>query len=237
MKRLSTPFFLGAMQILNNLRSLMAPESEILCALCGQEEAKTVDHVVPRGIFPAPRGDMITVPSCFKCNHGASTREEAFRVYLSLHVGIDTPETRALWDNHALRTLKHNKKLTRKLLRNSKMVYVQTPSGIIYDRRLAGLWDSDAHDVVIERMIRGLYYHHFHEILGDKVTCRVQWLRELNKELLQEFADWPQNTIGSGQLVYKFGRAGQQLLYSTWLFQFYGRHWASGYTTPVAEPN
>ncbi|MFQ5903836.1 MAG: hypothetical protein ACE5JO_09105, partial [Candidatus Binatia bacterium] len=78
---------------------------------------------------------------------------------------------------------------------------------------------------------------HFNEILAEKVTCRVQWLRELTEELRQEFENWPQNIIGSGQLIYKYGRAGEQPLYSTWLFQFYGRHWASGYTTPVVEPN
>lgn len=160
-----------------------APET--LCAICGHEKAKTVDHIVPRGIFPKPLPDMITVPACLKCNHRASKQEEAFRVYLSLHVGVDTPETKALWDNHAWRTLKHNKNLTRRILKNSRTVYVQSPSGIIYDRRLAGLWDSDAHDMVIERMIRGLYYHHYNEILGEKVTCRVQWLRQLNQGLLK----------------------------------------------------
>lgn len=215
----------------------MSRQPETLCAICGQEKAKTVDHIIPRGIFANPRPDiMVTVPSCFKCNHGASTQEEAFRVYLSLHVGVDTPETKALWDNHALKTLKHNKKLTRKILRNSKMVYVQTPSGIIYDRRLAALWDSDAHDMVIERMIRGLYYHHYNEILGEKATCRVQWLRRLNDELLKVFEDFPQNAIGSGQLVYRYACAAEDRLYSSWLFQFYGRHWASGYTMPVTKP-
>jgi hypothetical protein len=213
-----------------------APET--LCAICGHEKAKTVDHIIPRGIFANPRPDnMITVPSCSKCNHGASTQEEAFRVYLSLHVGIDTPETKALWDNHALKTLKHNKKLIRKILKNSRMVHVQTPSGIIYDRRLAGLWDSDAHDMVIERMIGGLYYHHYNASLGRKVTCRVQWLRQLNEELLKALEDFSQNTVGSGQLVYRYGRAVEDPLYSTWLFQFYGRHWASGYTERAKKPN
>lgn len=156
-------------------------------------------------------------------------------MYLSLQVGIDTTETKALWHNHALKTLRHNRKLTRKILKNTRFVYTRSPGGIIYDPRLMGLWDSEAHDIVIERMIRGLYYHHFDEILGDNVRCRVQWLRKLDEKMSKEFQDWPQNVIGRGQLIYKYGRAEEQRLYSTWIFQFYDRHWASGYTTPVTE--
>jgi hypothetical protein len=89
--------------------------------------------------------------------------------------------------------------------------------------------------MVIERMIRGLYYHHYNEILGEKVICRVQWLKQLNQGLLKVIEEFPQKTVGSSQLVYRYGRAAEDPLYSTWLFQFYGRHWASGYTQPTTE--
>ena len=136
-------------------------------------------------------------------------------VYLSLQVGVDTAETKALWDNHALKTLRHNKKLTRKILKNTRWVDIHSPGGIIYDRRLMGLWDSEAHDMVIERMVRGLYYHHFNnEILGDKVRCSVQWLRKLDKDMSKEFEDWPQNIIGSGQLVYKGLRVREWVIFT-----------------------
>ena len=204
------------------------------CAICGKEEATTKDHIIPRGIFTNPRpSNMITVPACLECNQKASKHEEAFLVYLSLHVGDDTEEKRALWERHALRTLTYNRRLTREILRDSRWVNISTPSGIIYSQQLAGLWNSEAHDIVIERMIRGLYYHHFKEILGEKVTCRIQWLRNLNDELINTFEGWPQNIIGDGQLVYKYGQANEELLRSTWLFQFYERHWASGYTVPL----
>ncbi len=213
----------------------MTPPQYFDCAICGLRKAETKDHVVPRGIFATPRpDDMISVPSCFRCNNKASKVYEGFLVYLSLHVGVETLETKALW-NQALRTLTYNKKLTKKILKDSKWVYVKSPGGIIYDRRVMGLWDSSIHDTVAERMVRGLYYHHFNEVLADRVRCSVQWLRTLNEDLYKKFEEWPGGSIGAERFVYRYGRASEKSLYSTWLFQFYGRHWASGYTVPVVD--
>lgn len=71
------------------------------CAICGKEEATTSDHIPPRGIFPKPRpSNLITVPTCFRCNHAGSKYDERFRVYLNMEVGVDTPETRKLWEEN-----------------------------------------------------------------------------------------------------------------------------------------
>src|SRR2546429_3258847 len=86
------------------------------CAYCGTAPATTRDHVPPKGTFSAPRpDDLITVPSCTPCNQGASDRDERFRAYLSLHVGIDTPSTSRLWEP-ALRGIQRNHKLHQRLL-------------------------------------------------------------------------------------------------------------------------
>jgi hypothetical protein len=58
-----------------------------------------------------------------------------------------------------------------------KPINLVTESGIYLGRAMAGLWDSEAHDKVIERTIRGLYYHHYGSILGDSAKIKVQWLK------------------------------------------------------------
>jgi hypothetical protein len=117
-----------------------------------------------------------------------------------------------------------------------KPVYVKNPAGIITGLRTIGTWDSEAHDKVIERMIRGLYYHHFGEILGDEARYTVQWLGAVPEQILEMSAEWQQHTIGDSQIVYRYGRAVEDSRYSVWLFQFYDKHWASGYTEPVKIP-
>lgn len=213
------------------------PNSQ-LCAICGKRSATTVDHIPPKSIFPKPRpNNLITVPACFSCNWGASRLDESFMVYLSLHVGMDNIETERLWKNHALRAVKHNRRLRNRLLTTMKPVYLKSPGGIITEQRMGSPWDSEAHDKIIERMIRGLYFYHFSDILGDRVKYNVQWLPRIPDEIHEMSKEWQQHVIGSGQIVYRYGRAQEDPLHSVWLFQFYDRHWASGYTEPMDQPN
>lgn len=187
----------------------------------------------PKGIFPTPRpDDLITVPSCASCNQGASTNDERFRAYLSLHVRVDTPSTSRLWEQ-ALRGIRRNRLLHRRLRDEVEPIWLTTPSGVIHGRAYRGRWDSDAHDRTIERMIRGLYFHHYHDVLGTRVRVKAHWFRKLDPELLDATAECEQHSVGGDQFVYRFGRASDHPLHSIWLFEFHKRHWAGGQTAPL----
>jgi hypothetical protein len=95
-------------------------------------------------------------------------------------------------------------------------------------------WDSDAHDAVVERTIRGLYDHHFGEILGDRASITVHRFRSLTPDMIAMSEGWSANVLGTGDCIYRFGRAIDSPLDSVWIFQFYNAHWAGGYTTPVS---
>jgi len=207
-----------------------------ICAICGAKKATTVDHVPPKGIFPKPRPDLITVPACLSCNNSASKHDEAFRVFLSLHVGITSPLTQSLW-NDALKSLKHNYKLYSDIMNTTKKVVLHTKTSNINNTGMAFCWNSEAHDRTIERMIRGLYFYHFDEILANRVIIKVQWLRSLNEDIFEVSKEWKQHNLSGNSFVYRFERAIESPLYSIWLFQFYNKHWASGYTMPVVPDN
>jgi hypothetical protein len=203
-----------------------------ICGYCGNASPTTRDHIPPRAIFPTPRpGDLITIPSCVSCNQGASDRDELFRAYLSLHVGVDTPSTSRLWEP-ALRGIQRNRRLHQRLLAEMERVWLMTPSGVIYGQAHRGRWDSDAHDATIERMIRGLYFHHYGEVLGNRVRVKAHWFRGLSPDLLEATAECEQRSVGGGQFVYRFGRASDAPLHSIWLFEFHKRHWGGGQTAP-----
>lgn len=204
-----------------------------LCAICGKNPATTLDHIPPKGVFSKPRpNDLIKVPACFECNNEASKFDELFRVYLSLHVGVDNPATKSLWKDQALRTLTHNRKLLSKLQSTQRTGEVRSSGGIIVGKRQVLPWNSEAHKSLVERMVRGLYYHHFKGILGDKVTCKTQWLKNISKEIYEMSKEWKDHSIGGDRLIYRYVRSEDKPLCSIWVFQFYGRHFASGYTEP-----
>jgi len=90
----------------------------------------------------------------------------------------------------------------------------------------------------VEKTIRGLYYHHFRDILGARVKVDIYWFRSLSKELAEMSHVWFANRVGQGDFIYRFGRAEDSPLDSVWIFEFYGAHWAAGYTSPVEkQPN
>jgi len=138
---------------------------------------------------------------------------------------MDTPSTIRLWEP-ALRGIRRNRRLHRHLLDELERVWLTTPAGVIHGHAYRGRWDSEAHDATIERMIRGLYFHHYHEVLGDRVRMKAHWFREMSPDLLEATEDCEQRSVGGGQFVYRFGRASDAPLHSIWLFEFHKRHWA-----------
>lgn len=205
-----------------------------ICAYCGAPSPTTRDHIPPKGIFPTPRpDDLVTVPSCAVCNQGASASDERFRAYLSLHVGVGTPSINRLWEQ-ALPSIRRNRSLHRRLRAEVEPVWLTTPSGVIHGQAYRGRWDSDIHDSTVERMIRGLYFHHYGDVLGTRVRVKALWFRGLSADIREATAECEQRSVGGGQFVYRFVRASDAPLHSIWLFQFHERHWAGGQTAPQA---
>lgn len=212
------------------------PKQLALCALCGERDAATKDHVPPRGIFCPPRpSNLIRVPACRPCDSGTSRLDERFRVYLGLHVSRNTASGARLYEE-ARRSLRHNQRLLKEVLASVRPAHLATEHGVIYERGFRVLWDSNAHDTIVEKTIRGLYYHHFNEILGARVKIDVYWFRSLSSDLIEMSQGWMERRFGHGEFIYRFARAEESPLDSVWIFEFYGAHWAAGYTSPIERP-
>jgi len=207
-----------------------------VCVLCGNAPATTRDNVPPGSVFIRPHpADLVRVPSCFECNNNASAIDERFGVYLSLHVGDDTEKGKELFDKKIKPTLDHNKRLRRTIVDGIIPVNVRSPEGKNLGSAHAILWDSESHDRVIERTIRGLHFYHTGVILGDKVRVKVQYLNSLDRKMIDKFQGYPIFTMGGKQFSYTFMFSPAHPLLSFWLFQFHERKWSSGYATPIKE--
>lgn len=194
-----------------------------LCALCGKRSATTREHVPPRAIFSKPRpSDLITVPACFECNNDSSKTDERFKVHLGMHT----------WrDEQVLRTLDHNASLRRDVSSRIKLTKVFNSRNEILGEASLCLWDSEAHSTTIEKCIKGLYFHHYGEILCSSAKIKTHFFHSLTAELMNISESWANNCIANGDFVYKFTSASNENTHmSVWLFQFFGSHWAGGQT-------
>lgn len=203
-----------------------------LCALCGVNQASTRDHIPPKAIFPKPRPALITVPACFECNNSASDHDDLFKVYLSLHTAENSDIARQLFTEKTVRTLRRNQNLLQRIYKESKRFVIRNTRGEL-ESRSGVLWDSSAHTQVIGRTIRGLYFHHLGTPLPSDCDLKVQWLRGVPEEIVPKLPLFEEQVIGKNQVVYKYIIAPEDPRHSLWLFEFYGAHWASGYTSPA----
>lgn len=209
------------------------------CAICGIRDATGRDHVPPRNIFPKPwPSNLITVPACEECNNRSSPNDEEFRVSLSLLAGSESPETRALWKEGALRTLRRNRKLHREVLRRFVKVDVKSPGGIYLHTADAVMVPKKGIHSVLQRTIRGLYFHHFGECLGERARCDVKQYEDpaqIDDELLRLIRGLQTHSIANGLFRYRYDRAGDEPLASIWLMMFHNQVPIIGYTMPAED--
>lgn len=206
----------------------MKSDQTEVCAICGEQKKCTRDHVPPKGIFLKPRlKNLVTVPACHDCNNGSSQNDERFRMYLALHVGMHSKKGEELFKN-ALKTFKSNNKLKEQIFDSLKPIDLKTPGGVFLGTGASVLWDSEAHDRIIERTIRGLFYHHYGEVLGKRVDISVNWHTSL-PEIWMEYT-FDKSWMGEDEFIYLHSQTVGSPFSTIWIFQFYNSHWASGMT-------
>jgi hypothetical protein len=203
-----------------------------VCSICGIRPATTVEHIPPRCMFPPPRPmDTITVPACRECNESTSVEDEEFRLFVSMFAGKSTPEAERLWVSKTLPTVKSNRRLLRKAKASIKPAYLKSKGGIIFDKCDIVTWD-DSPSKVVDKIVRGLYFHHYGEILADRVNITINQVRSITIEKAKCLDSLNVTTVGGNQFVCRFARANEDPLYSTWFMMFQKALMLIAFTTP-----
>ena len=198
------------------------------CAICGEQAATTKDHIPPKGIFPRPRpSDLITVPACRLCNKASSGLDEVFKVFVGIAAGHG-PEGERMFKDQTSKTLQHNRRLRAQIANTVQDLWLRSPEGVVLGRRSAVPLDSKAHDQTIEKMIRGLHFHHTGAVIADRADIKVHWHDRLSQSLYEMSLSWATGVVGHGQFIYRYLTHPEEPLTSLWILQFFGKAWSSG---------
>lgn len=210
-----------------------------VCVLCGKRPAVTVDHLPPKSIFPKPRpNDLITVPACKECNNHRSGLDEEFKVFIGINGGHGE-EGEELFRNQTKRTLDYNARLKQELISTLDVATLKTPEGVIIGEAPVVKLNADAHDIIIEQMVRGFHFHHSGIILGDKVTIQTNWHRQMTKEIHEMTSGFMTDAVAGENLIYRYLYMPEHPYMSIWVFQFFNQIWSSGVAMPkekLVEP-
>ncbi len=129
-----------------------------VCFLCGREGADTVEHVVPRSLYPGPLGDdAITAPAHEACNQTTARAEETFRN----HVGLGATERENPVFEAALRSLGRGRAAGLRAEFVRHMQPAERGGGFIGMNADRVLW-------VLAKIMKGLVYEATGEILKPR---------------------------------------------------------------------
>ena len=214
----------------------MSKRKKGTCIYCGKCKKLTFDHVPPKTLFAPPRpAELVTVPCCEKCHRDTGKDDEYFRIMICPREDVyKHPEVikgraslqRAILDPAA-------KRFTNSIFGDMKVESVYSYSGLIYlgEKPIIPVKLRRIYNVV-NRSVRGLYYHHERTILPPEYIIRSIAPEGLGPmklkgigppiDVINALKTRPSLKIGD-VLEYKYKTITSNHDISVWLLKFYGR--------------
>lgn len=151
------------------------------CYMCEKPQT-SMDHVPPRCLFPRPKdiggedllkGKLITVPSCDDHNLQRSKDDEHLWYVLSMCESVKEAAL-PLADGRLKRAIKRNPSLLLRIMRDAKPATISDASGSFETLELTA--DGARLNSSLEKIGRGLYFHHFGRKWTDSIKMDIEFL-------------------------------------------------------------
>lgn len=197
-----------------------------LCIYCGKL-ASSRDHVPPLGFLTKPyTPNLITVPSCVKCNNSYSDDEEYARlVFSSSRDYFETNELGIkLWNQKAKRTLAKNRKITNEIYHSFKKIDLYF--GKIYLKSVPGFHPNYSRiERVVGKIVKGLFYIEKGRALRNsaKVIVKINpsfTLNEGTRAVITSLIKSPIKVLSNGALIYSAAFCTDSIDDSVWALRF-----------------
>lgn len=221
------------------------------CVYCGKKRTITDDHIPPKNIFSRPRPDnLITVPSCHICNNDSSLDDEYFWITMSVRQDVYNHPDISQNKDVINRAINHpNKYKFRQSLENSiEVCNAFSNSGLYLGKKHYLNVHLERLNRVVERIIKGLYFHHTHSILSNEcitiayiTDCFISFegteIWEKIKDLFEILQYEQTNIIGNNIFEYKFKIVSDDNKNSLWILKFYNKVYFAGATIKRIKNN
>ena len=191
-----------------------------ICCYCGNL-ASEMDHLPPKNIFPKPKPtNLITVPSCSKCNQGDSKDDEYFG-YVITAGGAKNPIANKLFLTKKIEKIKRRPAIGHAILKD--FVTADLFQGNIYIGQTPALRVKGVRfNKVIRRITRGFYYHHTGKNLPFEYDIRVTKINpKLNENQMNVFKYIKLHSIGKDIFQYRYIIDEENTFHSIWFYMFY----------------
>jgi hypothetical protein len=155
-------------------KTMTSRRRPVACTYCSRP-ADTLDYVPPRCLFGPRPSALVKVPSCLRCNQGASADDEYFRLMVALRHDVDDPDCRFV-RAAAMRSLRRPRArgLRTSLLATMREVELRTPAGLYLGRRVSTYSpETDRLLRVVRRTMLGLFYRDLGHRLPEEYETKV----------------------------------------------------------------
>jgi hypothetical protein len=192
------------------------------CIYCGSREKITSDHIPPKCLFPDPKPtNLITVPSCEKCNNSYKKDDEYFRICILAQLDVSPTGWKISNEKVIGSSLKRSPSLRKHLPNSLIPVKVRSPSGLYLGDAEALQFAERRINHVVKRIVRGLYWHHYRISLLPDVSFLV-----LKDPDISGVVNIIQNhtklvSVEAKTFQYRYGVAAEDPRQSVWLLRFY----------------
>lgn len=198
--------------------------SPALCFYCGERDATTRDHVIPRSWFLDRAGlNLPTVPSCRECNRSYQQDEEYARALLVSQRNAG-PEALELFDAPITRGFRRpqGQGLLHRIYESFENVEITTPTGLYVGRVPAIRVETDRFERVVRKIVHGLYFQHFETRLDPQTHVDITDLSECSPDVGRGLARVLPIAGAYGHVVrYRCGRVEERPTASAWLIGFF----------------
>ena len=212
-----------------------------ICYLCGKQirkkKEKSKDHVPPKHIFPSEirrshnLSELLTLPTHKKCNAKYREDEEYF-VASAGTIRKDNPVLMALWKDIGKSVKRpEGKKFGQRIL--SESLDRLPMSGLIVPGKAVKTMDKFRIDRVMEKIARGLLYHHYGKVLPAQIQYNCFYygpraiypLGSSEKKIAETVTNERVIVEGKYKNIFAYRRLLiEPMIFGTWAFLFWNAH-------------
>lgn len=193
------------------------------CYLCGSTENLERDHVIPKGLFPKPRPQLLTLPCCGKCNRGLSLDDEGFRAFVSTVTGRSPAGEKIFRENVLKSTCRRSPAFRAQLAKDARLLRLRVPGPPVIVPTFS--YPEDRANRTLTRITKGLLTRFYpqYDFSKDVFRCLCPGPTPNHKTGIESL-------LGLTDVYFKLGDGVFEVRWAVnpnapcglWLYRFYG---------------